>query len=111
MEAPSPDSLDKVFAALADPTRRAILARLGERTASVGELAEPFALSQPAISKHLKVLEDAGLIATDRIGQSRPRRLRPQGLAPAVAFVEDMACYWPDRFDRLQQFLDRKDTP
>jgi DNA-binding transcriptional ArsR family regulator len=110
MENASPDSLDKVFAALADPTRRAILARLGKRSASVSELSAPFALSQPAISKHLKILEGAGLIATDRVGPSRPRRLRPEGLAQAAAFVEEMARYWPDRFDRLHEFLAPKDT-
>jgi len=100
------ESLDKAFAALADPTRRAILQRLAEGEASVAQLAEPFTMSQPAISRHLKVLEDAGLIETQRNGQLRPRRLRPEGIAPARAFIEDMARYWPDRFDRLQQFLD-----
>lgn len=99
-------SLDKAFAALADPTRRAILSRLRAGEASVAQLAEPFAMSQPAISRHLKVLEDAGLIETQRAGQSRPRRLRPQAIAPVQAFIEDMARYWPVRFDRLQQFLD-----
>ena len=100
------ESLDKAFAALADPTRRAILLRLRQGAVSVGELAEPFAMSQPAISRHLKVLEQAGLIETERHGQARPRRLRPTGIAPVQNFVEDMAKYWPDRFDRLQQFLD-----
>lgn len=100
------ESLDKAFAALADPTRRAILQRLRAGEASVAELAEPFDMSQPAISRHLKVLEDAGLIETQRIGQTRPRRLRPQAIAPVQAFIEDMSRYWPDRFDRLQQFLD-----
>lgn len=100
------ESLDRAFAALADPTRRAILRRLAGGEASVAELAEPFSMTQPAISRHLKVLEDAGLIETHRAGQSRPRRLRPQGIAGAQAFIEDMARYWPDRFDRLQQFLD-----
>lgn len=100
------EPLDKAFAALADPTRRAILMRLAAGEASVGALAEPFAMSQPAISRHLKVLEDAGLIETERLGQSRVRRLRPQGIGAAHAFIEDMARYWPDRFDRLQRFLD-----
>jgi DNA-binding transcriptional ArsR family regulator len=100
------ESLDKAFAALSDPTRRAILERLGAGDASVSALAEPFSMSQPAISRHLKVLEDAGLIETERVGQSRLRRLRPHGLGAARAFIEDMSRYWPERFDRLQRFLD-----
>ena len=100
------ESLDRTFAALADPTRRAILRRLASGEASVGELAEPFSMSQPAISRHLRVLEDAGLIESHRTGQSRPRRLRPHAIAPARDFIQDMARYWPDSFDRLQQFLD-----
>lgn len=103
------DSLDQSFAALADPTRRAILARLAEGDATVAELAEPFTLSQPAISKHLKVLEQAGLIETGYAGSSRPRRLKPHGLAEAQGFIEQMASYWPDRFDRLDAFLKATD--
>ena len=99
------DSLDLSFAALADPTRRAILARLAEGDATVAELAEPFTLSQPAISKHLKVLEEAGLIETGIAGKTRPRRLKPQGLEEAKGFIEHMASFWPDRFDRLDAFL------
>ncbi|WP_421991797.1 ArsR/SmtB family transcription factor [Qipengyuania sp.] len=99
------DSLDRAFAALADPTRRAILARLGEGAASVAELAEPFDLSQPAISRHLKVLEDAGLIAAGRKGQRRPRALRPEGLEAPQRCIEELAAYWPDRFDRLDEYL------
>jgi len=99
------DSLDRALIALADPTRRAILARLRSGEASVAELAAPFAISQPAVSKHLKVLEDAGLIEAGRSGQSRPRRLRPDGLTKTRAFIEDMARYWPDRFERLDLFL------
>mgnify|MGYP000527739415 CR=1 FL=1 len=99
------DSLDLTFAALADPTRRAILARLAKGEAAVGELAQPFDLSQPAISKHLRVLEEAGLVETARVGQRRPRRLRPEGLARTREFIENMASYWPDRFDRLDAFL------
>lgn len=98
--------LDRKFMALADPTRRAILAQLADGAKSVSELAEPFAMSQPAISKHLKLLEEAGLVASGRDGQRRPRRLDPQGLAPARDFIEQMASYWPDRFDRLAKFLD-----
>jgi DNA-binding transcriptional ArsR family regulator len=101
------ESLDRAFAALADPTRRAILLRLQAGEATVSELAEPFAMSQPAISRHLKVLEDAGLIETQRMGQARPRRLRPRGISHAHAFVAAMADHWPDSFDRLEQFLAR----
>ncbi|MCM8556902.1 ArsR/SmtB family transcription factor [Sphingomicrobium sediminis] len=99
------ESLDKQFAALADPTRRAILSRLGEGRATVAELAEPFAMSQPAISKHLKVLEQAGLVETLHEGTSRPRQLAPDGISAAKQYIEQMASYWPDRFDRLDAFL------
>lgn len=99
------ESLDRTFAALADPTRRAILARLARGEATVADLAEPFAISQPAISKHLKVLEAAGLIETGRTAQARPRRLHPGGLDAARRFIEDMRNYWPDRFDRLDAYL------
>lgn len=103
------ESLDKAFAALADPTRRAILQRLASGEASVAELAGPFAMSQPAVSRHLKVLEEAGLIETRRARQSRPRRLRAQGIADAQNYIADLARHWPDAFDRLQQFLDHTD--
>lgn len=99
------ESLDKAFMALADPTRRAMLQHLAKGEASVAELGAPFELSQPAISKHLKVLEDAGLVEAGRRGVSRPRRLRPEGIAEARGFIEQMARYWPDRFDRLDAFL------
>lgn len=102
------DSLDRAFAALADPTRRAMLVRLARGEATVSELAEPFAISQPAISKHLKVLEDAGLVEAGREGRQRPRRLARRGMEPARRFVEEMASYWPDRFDRLDAFLARQ---
>lgn len=99
------ESLDKAFMALADPTRRAMLQQLANGEASVSELGAPFSLSQPAISKHLKVLEEAGLIEVGRKGVSRPRRLRPEGIKEARGFIENMARYWPDRFDRLDAFL------
>lgn len=99
------DSLDRAFAALADPTRRAILQRLTQGEATVSQLAAPFAMSQPAISKHLKVLEEAGLVEAGREGRQRPRRLDPQGMEAARSFIEELASYWPDRFDRLEAFL------
>ncbi|MBP6671224.1 MAG: winged helix-turn-helix transcriptional regulator, partial [Gemmatimonadales bacterium] len=85
---PAPDRLDVTFMALADPTRRAILARLARGEASVSELAEPFAMSQPAISKHLKVLERAGLVSRGRAAQRRPRRLEARALAEANEWLE-----------------------
>jgi DNA-binding transcriptional ArsR family regulator len=88
------DVLDATFAALADPTRRAILARLASREASVSELAEPFAMSQAAVSKHLKVLERANLISRGREAQRRPRRLEPKPLAEAVAWLEHYRPIW-----------------
>ncbi len=98
--------VNRAFAALADPTRRAILRQLAKGEASVGAIAARFAISQPAISRHLGVLEEAGLIETGRDGQHRPRRLKPQGLAPAQRFLQDMTSYWPDRLDALSEFLD-----
>ena len=97
--------LDSTFAALADPTRRAILARLASGTATVNELTEPFAMSQPAISKHLKVLERAGLVTTDREAQRRPRRLQPARLAEASAWLEQYRQFWETSFDRLDAVL------
>ena len=97
--------LDATFAALADPTRRAILARLTEGEASVTELAEPFALSQPAISKHLKVLERAGLVTRGREAQRRPRRLEPRPLAEANAWLEHYRQFWEANYDRLDALL------
>lgn len=103
--------LDLAFAALADPTRRAILRRLAEGEASVGEIAGQFPISQPAISRHLKVLEDAGLVEAGRAGKARPRRLRPEGIDRAQRFLAEMASYWPDRFDRLGEFLEQTKDP
>src|SRR3981189_214383 len=93
--------LDSTFAALADPTRRAILARLASGEASVSELAEPFAMSQPAISKHLKVLERAGLISHGRDAQRRPRRLEAKPLAEAAQWIENYRQHWEAAFQRL----------
>lgn len=100
----SPD-LSLIFAALADPTRRAILARLAEGEAPVKELAEPFDVSGPAITKHLKVLERAGLITRSREGQQRPCRLEPRALEPASAWLEQYRAMWEERFDRLDAYL------
>jgi DNA-binding transcriptional ArsR family regulator len=97
--------LDATFSALADPTRRAILARLASGAATVNELAEPFAMTQPAISKHLKVLERAGLIARDRDGQRRPSRLEPKRLAEASAWLEQYREFWETSFARLDAVL------
>lgn len=102
----APDRLDATFAALADPTRRAILARLASGEASVLELAEPFAMSQPAISKHLKVLERAGLISRGRDAQRRPARLEARPLADATEWLEGYRQFWDESFQRLDALLD-----
>jgi DNA-binding transcriptional ArsR family regulator len=101
----SDEELDAAFAALADPTRRAILARLATGDATVNELAEPFALSLPAISKHLKVLERSGLISRGRRAQFRPCHLEPAALDGAVGWIERNREVWTDRFDRLEHHL------
>lgn len=98
--------LDSTFAALADPTRRAILARLASGEASVTELAKPFRMSQPAISKHLRVLERAGLIRRGRDAQRRPRRLEAKPLAEASDWLERYRQFWERRFQRLDALLD-----
>jgi DNA-binding transcriptional ArsR family regulator len=97
--------LDAVFAALADPTRRAILARLASGDASVLELAAPFAMSQPAVSKHLKVLERARLISRGREAQRRPCRIEAGALKEAADWVEHYRQFWMGRFDRLDDYL------
>jgi DNA-binding transcriptional ArsR family regulator len=99
------DRLDATFAALADPTRRAILARLASGDAHVSELAEPFDMSQPAISKHLKVLERAGLISRGRDAQRRPRRLDAKPLAEATKWLEHYRQFWEGSFRRLDALL------
>jgi DNA-binding transcriptional ArsR family regulator len=105
-----PDQLDATFAALADPTRRAILSRLASGEASVTELAEPFAMSQPAISKHLKILERAGLISRGRDAQRRPRRLDAKPLAAANEWLERYREFWEASFGRLDALLDELRT-
>jgi len=106
----APDRLDATFAALADPTRRAILTRLASGEASVAELAEPFVMSQPAISKHLKVLENAGLISRGHDAQRRPRRLEAEPLAQATEWLEEYRRFWEGNFQRLDSILDELKT-
>ena len=101
----SPDTLDNTFAALSDPTRRAILARLAAGEASVNELAEPFEMSLPGVSKHLKVLERAGLISRSRVAQSRPCRLEAAPLREAADWVESYRRFWEGSLDRLEDYL------
>jgi DNA-binding transcriptional ArsR family regulator len=98
-------SLDGAFSALSDPTRRAIVARLASGQATVSELAAPFALSQPAISKHLKVLEAAGLVEATRDAQRRPRRLRPQAIHQVANWIEPFRILWEARLDNLGRHL------
>jgi DNA-binding transcriptional ArsR family regulator len=100
-------NLDSTFAALADPTRRAILARLALGETSVTELAKPFEMSMPAISKHLKVLERAGLIDRGRDAQTRPARLNPAALKTAAAWIDEYRRFWEESFDRLDVYLQR----
>src|SRR5205809_3903169 len=95
--------LDATFAALADPTRRAILARLAAGEATVNDLARPFRMTQPAISKHLKVLERAGLISHHQVAQKRPRRIEGKQLAEATAWLEQYRKFWEDSFERLDE--------
>ncbi|MGH1445427.1 MAG: ArsR/SmtB family transcription factor [Cognatishimia sp.] len=106
-------NLDAVFGALSDPTRRAILARLSSGDASVNELAEPFEMSQPAISKHLKVLENAGLIDRAIDKQRRPARLKAAPMAEAVAWLEEFKRFWVGSFDQLDDLLEelKQGTP
>jgi DNA-binding transcriptional ArsR family regulator len=100
------DRLDRTFAALADPTRRAILARLARGEASVTELGEPFEISMPAISKHLKVLERAGLVARTRERQWRPARLQAQPLKEVAEWTDRYRRFWEESYDRLDEYLD-----
>ena len=104
------DQLDRTFAALADPTRRSILARLAEGEATVNELAAPFPVSLPAISRHLKVLERAGLIERGREAQWRPSRLQPEPLNEAAAWLQERRRTWETRMDRLDAHLRRKEA-
>ena len=101
-----PQNLDAVFAALADPTRRAILSRLAAGEASVNEIAAPFEMSQPAVSRHLKVLERAGLIERDIDKQRRPARLKAEPMAAAVSWLEEFKRFWLSSFDQLDGLLE-----
>src|SRR5580693_7501977 len=107
----TPDPLSSTFAALADPTRRAILARLASGQTSVTELAEPFEMSMPAISKHLKVLERAGLIARGREAQWRPCRLEAGPLKDVAGWLEHYRRFWEQSFNRLDDYLKQMQTP
>jgi len=104
------EQLDLTFAALADPTRRAILARLALGEASVAELGAPFNMSQPAISKHLKVLETAGLISTGHEANKRPRKIEGGPMHEAVAWLEDYRKFWERRYEALDELLDQLQT-
>jgi DNA-binding transcriptional ArsR family regulator len=99
------DRLSQAFSALSDPTRRAILARLASGDASVNELLEPFDLSQPAISKHIKVLESAGLISRSRVAQKRPCHLEPEPLKQVADWLDHYRHLWTERFERLEAYL------
>lgn len=101
----APERLDATFAALADPTRRAILARLARGAATVKELAEPFAMTQPAVSKHLKVLERAGLVERGRDAQRRPCRLVAEPMRAASQWLGDYRRFWGESYDRLDELL------
>ena len=105
MDMHQPDPLSTTFAALADPTRRAILARLAEGEASVKDLSAPFDMSQPAISKHLRVLERAGLVERGRQAQWRPRRLRAGPLRDIADWVNQYRRHWDESFERLDEYL------
>ena len=99
------DTLTPTLAALADPTRRAILARLARGEATVTELTEPLAISMPAVSRHLKVLEGAGLVERRRDAQFRPCRLRPEGLVAVASWIDQLRAEWEQRLDRLEDYL------
>ena len=112
MNSTSEDRLTLTFAALADPTRRAILARLSEGEATVNEIAEPFPITLQAVSKHLKVLEGAGLIIRGRAAQRRPARIRGAALGDVAEWLEDYRAFWMESFDRLDERVRRpKERP
>jgi DNA-binding transcriptional ArsR family regulator len=102
-----PIELDRAFAALSDPTRRGILERLGEGSATITELAAPARMSLTGLKKHVRVLEDAGLVSTEKVGRSRLCTLEPAGLRDVQRWVDSHQRMWEERFDRLGEFLDR----
>jgi DNA-binding transcriptional ArsR family regulator len=106
INSPSADLLSVIFGALADPTRRAILERLAGGDATVGEIRAPFAISQPAVSRHLKVLESAGLVSRRRQGTANLSRLEPEALREADGWLERYRAVWEERFERLDEVLD-----
>ena len=108
---PVVDELNAVFSALADPTRRDIVARLGERDATVGELAAPYGVSLPAVSRHLRVLEEAGLITQTRHAQWRTNHIRTDPLRQAGGWIEHVTHVWADRLDRLEEHLEAAQRP
>ena len=99
------ERVSRLFAALADPTRRAIVERLASGDATINELADPFEMSQQAVSQHVKVLEDAGLVSRRRVAQTRPCRLEPQPLASVADWIAEQRDVWADRHDRLEEHL------
>ena len=101
----APSNLDAIFGALADPTRRAIIGRLSKGEASVNDIAKPFSISQPAISRHLKVLEQAGLVERDTDQQRRPARLKGDALAHAAEWIATFSAFWGDSFNQLDDLL------
>nr|WP_087575294.1 metalloregulator ArsR/SmtB family transcription factor [Sphingomonas sp. CDS-1] len=105
-----PAQLDRIFSALADPTRRAILSRLAKGEATVNALVEPSGLSQPTVSKHLKILEQAGLVSRGRAAQTRPVRLEPAPLRAAAHWLGDYEVFWNASYDRLETYLNGEES-
>ncbi len=105
------EEISRTFYALSDPTRLKILHQLSAKEASVTELSQPFDMSMPAITKHLKVLENAGLITRERIAQQRPCKIHPQGFEKAMSWIEEHQKIWNDRFDRLEAYIETLNQP
>lgn len=109
MPATASDPVSRVFQALADPTRRRILLSLGDGPKAVGDVAEPFDISLPAVSRHLRILEEAGLISRGREARTRPSALRPEGLRPVEGWIERYRARWEGRLERIEELLDELD--